>query len=246
KFGYDVKGKNYQRELNLVLEKKIRFRRTKEVIQKDFFPKKSRHIVRLTVPPKAKSEENSLQQGWDNFTREEEMKKWREIGERKYSLMARFIFSTVTEEDNGIIFVHHAELMARFEEEFQRRGIRVIKIDGTTNVAKREAICNQFQTDKEIRFCLLSITAASVGITLTKANLVFFCELQWTPSALVQGEDRAYRIGQCKDVSVYYFVAVKSIDERIVRMLKKKTETTNKLELGDFIFGAETKEIVFS
>ena len=60
---------------------------------------------------------------------------------------------------------------------------------------------------------LLSITAAGVAVTLTSASRVLFAELFWTPSLLIQAEDRAHRIGQTDAVKVKYLILQGGLDE---------------------------------
>jgi SWI/SNF-related matrix-associated actin-dependent regulator 1 of chromatin subfamily A len=80
---------------------------------------------------------------------------------------------------------------------------------------ERQAICDQFQTDDKIKVALLSLTAASTGLTLSRANSVIFAELYWNPGVLVQAEDRAHRIGQRDSVFVHYLIGRGTLDDKI-------------------------------
>ena len=73
-----------------------------------------------------------------------------------------------------------------------------------------------------MKVALLSITAAGTGLTLTAASIVVFTEMHWTPSIMVQAEDRAHRIGQEKSVNCYYLFAKGTLDPNIYRKLQKK------------------------
>jgi len=77
-----------------------------------------------------------------------------------------------------------------------------MRIDGSVPSEKRAELVNLFQNDEKCRVAILSITAASVGLTLTKAQTVIFAEYIWTPAIMVQAEDRAHRIGQINSVNV--------------------------------------------
>jgi SWI/SNF-related matrix-associated actin-dependent regulator of chromatin subfamily A-like protein 1 len=93
-------------------------------------------------------------------------------------------------------------------------------------------LCTSFQNDEEIRLALLSITAASTGLTLTKATTVIFSELFWNPGVLVQAEDRAHRIGQIDSVNVHYLLAKGTTDDHIWPLILKKLNTLELVGLG--------------
>lgn len=61
------------------------------------------------------------------------------------------------------------------------QGCRSIRIDGSTTSALRQEFVSKFQSDDSVRVAILSITAASTGLTLTAAELVIFAELFWNP-----------------------------------------------------------------
>lgn len=60
-----------------------------------------------------------------------------------------------------------------------------IRIDGSVSSDARKSFCDQFQTEEKFRVAVLSITAASTGLTLTAANLVVFAELFWNPGVRI-------------------------------------------------------------
>lgn len=73
---------------------------------------------------------------------------------------------------------------------------------------------------------ILSICAASTGLTLTAASCVVFAELAWTPSIMSQAEDRAHRIGQKNAVNIYYLHGKGTLDDSIYALLHEKSLIT--------------------
>lgn len=84
-----------------------------------------------------------------------------------------------------------------------------------------------FQTDPSIKVFIGTTMAAGVGITLTAANLVAFASMPWTPALMRQAEDRAYRLGQKRDVLVLVLVPVipGTIDEGVLKLQENKRTT---------------------
>ena len=72
---------------------------------------------------------------------------------------------------------------------------------------KRAERVDAFQNDESIKVAILSIRACGAGLTLTAASHVVFAELDWTPAAMKQAEDRVHRIGQTNNVNIYYLIA---------------------------------------
>lgn len=107
-----------------------------------------------------------------------------------------------------IVFAHHQAMMDAIQDRIKQEGeesktkVGFMRIDGSVASEERIERVNQFQNDSNVRIALLSITAASTGLTLTKAQTVIFAEYIWTPSIMVQAEDRAHRIGQKNSVNV--------------------------------------------
>ncbi|CAB4040984.1 DNA annealing helicase and endonuclease ZRANB3, partial [Paramuricea clavata] len=117
--------------------------------------------------------------------------------------------------------------MKAIEQEVVKRRVKYIKIAGDVRSVLRGSLVHQFQTDSSTRVAILSILAASMGITLTAADHIIFSELHWTPGVMQQAEDRVHRIGQENSVLVQYLVARGTIDEVLWRMLCTKIYVTS-------------------
>ena len=117
-------------------------------------------------------------------------------------------------------------MIDELEQFAQSKSFGYIRIDGRVNAEKRHMYVQDFQTKSDIRLAILSITACSQGLTLTAASCVMFAELTWTPSIMVQAEDRAHRIGQKNSVNIYYLHAKDTIDDLIFDILQRKSLIT--------------------
>jgi SNF2 family DNA or RNA helicase len=96
-------------------------------------------------------------------------------------------------------------------------------LHGGTSRNKREQMITEFQDpETEPSVFVLSLKAGGVGITLTKANHVFHFDRWWNPAVEDQATDRAFRIGQKKNVFVHKFVAIGTLEERIDQMIEDK------------------------
>lgn len=129
-----------------------------------------------------------------------------------------------------IVFVHHQAVLNEIEESLVKNhsDIGFIKIDG--NVAdkkKRFEMAERFQTDPSCKVALLTIGAASVGLTLTKASRVIMGEMPWTPNIAMQAEDRAHRIGQESDVDIVYLLGNNGFDDYLWSTLFRKSDASN-------------------
>ena len=82
----------------------------------------------------------------------------------------------------------------------------------------------RFQGEDYIPFMVLSIKAGGVGLNLTAANHVIHFDRWWNPAVENQATDRAFRIGQKKDVMVYKFISSGTIEEKINTMINEKSK----------------------
>ena len=134
--------------------------------------------------------------------------------------------------ENGkkvIIFTNFTEELNRFKDHFGKLGVY---LDGSTKEKDRQKAVDRFQNDDKIKVFVGQIKAAGVGLTLTKAEIVIINSLDWVPGNLEQAEDRAYRIGQIKDVTIYYPLFDDTVDTLVWKVLKNKKSIINTI-VGD-------------
>jgi SNF2 family DNA or RNA helicase len=103
-----------------------------------------------------------------------------------------------------------------------RLGCPVLYLHGGTPKRKRDALVTQFTSETQPALFLLSLKAGGTGLNLTAANHVIHIDRWWNPAVEDQATDRAFRIGQRRDVQVRKFVCVGTLEERIDQMIEEK------------------------
>ncbi|MGO4548460.1 DEAD/DEAH box helicase [Paenibacillus sp. 2TAB23] len=105
----------------------------------------------------------------------------------------------------------------------------VLYLNGSTSKLARDRMIDKFQStslppDEQPSVFILSIKAGGVGLNLTAANHVFHFDRWWNPAVENQATDRAYRMGQTRDVQVHKFISLGTLEERIDEMLENKQQ----------------------
>ena len=134
-----------------------------------------------------------------------------------------YISDIIDANEKFIVFAYHHEMLDSLEQLCKGKGIDYIRIDGTTKQETRYQYVTYFQQNSKCQVAILSIIAASTGITLTATHMVIFAELTWTPSIMIQAEDRVHRIGQKSEcVNIKYLCGEGTLDDFILDKLQKK------------------------
>ena len=144
------------------------------------------------------------------------------------TLKTQFLIETaegLQAEDKIIIFCEYMSTVNAMHEAFSAAGIKAVRLVGADSASKRQKAIDTFQADPEARVFIGTTMAAGVGITLTAANYVVFASMPWTPALMRQAEDRAYRLGQRRDVTVIVPLIPGTIDEAVWKILQSKRET---------------------
>ncbi|XP_048560097.1 SNF2 domain-containing protein ENL1-like [Triticum urartu] len=117
-----------------------------------------------------------------------------------------------------LIFSQTRKMLNLIQEAILLEGYKFLRIDGTTKIAERERIVKDFQEGPGAQIFLLTTQVGGLGLTLTKAARVIVVDPAWNPSTDNQSVDRAYRIGQTKDVIVYRLMTSGTIEEKIYKL----------------------------
>jgi len=102
-----------------------------------------------------------------------------------------------------------------------------LMLHGGTPVGKRKEIVGRFQGEDYVPFMVLSLKAGGVGLNLTAANHVIHFDRWWNPAVENQATDRAFRIGQKKNVIVHKFITRGTVEERIDQMIEGKVKLSH-------------------
>ncbi|UYV61263.1 SMARCAL1 [Cordylochernes scorpioides] len=231
----DYSGSSNTKELQLVLEETIMIRRIKSDILTEL-PQKHRQMVCLdpsfvnTSNKVLRKMDFNLKNNKDLDGRQRRsrlMEYYRETGISKMPAVCAYIRELVQSGRKFLCFAHHKIMMSGIAMVLEKLKCKFVKIDGSTAAKTRKKHCETFMNKEDCKVALLSITAASTGITLTAANLVVFAELFWNPGVLTQAEDRAHRIGQRQQVTAQYLMAKDTADDIIWPLILKKLQFLN-------------------
>ena len=132
---------------------------------------------------------------------------------------------TVLEAENAkvLLFSYSTTLLDILEAYISSKGYTHCRLDGNTRTDVRQQMVKEFNTNQSIFIFLLSTKAGGLGLNITGANTVIIFDPNWNPSHDLQAQDRAYRLGQTKDVRVYRLVSAGCIEEIIyLRQLYKQ------------------------
>ena len=132
----------------------------------------------------------------------------------------------LSEGDRALIFTQFASMGVMLRHHLQEcLGAEALFLHGGTTRKNRDRMIQRFQDENHAPpLFILSLKAGGLGLNLTAANHVFHFDRWWNPAVENQATDRAFRIGQKKNVQVHKFVCVGTLEERIDQMIEQKKE----------------------
>lgn len=236
-FGTSFTGASNIAELHKILVDNIMIRRTKKEIMEDL-PSKIRSIVPLDIINREEYDTADYAFGeWikktkgDNtkyihhFAKLEALKQLAIKGKIKQVL--DWVSDYLEGGEKLVVFAQHKNTVNVLMRKF---GQIAVKVDGSVLAKQRSIAEEQFQTNKKIRLFIGNIEAAGVSLTLTAANAVAMIEMPNTPAKLEQCEDRVYgRINDCHGATIYFLVAVNTIEEDLAELLDKKSKVLTRM-----------------
>jgi SNF2 family DNA or RNA helicase/uncharacterized Zn finger protein len=168
----------------------------------------------------------------------------------KSDLLLDLLTQILENEEKTLIFTQYREMGELLTKMLQTAfGLEVPFLHGGVPRKKRDEMVDRFQEDRSIPIFLLSLKAAGTGLNLTAASNVIHYDLWWNPAVEAQATDRAYRIGQQRNVMVHRFITKGTFEEKINQMIQNKKEladltvATGEKWIGD-LSNRELKELV--
>jgi superfamily II DNA or RNA helicase len=158
---------------------------------------------------------------------------WAEEDSGKLARLRDIAEVVAARQEKALIFTQFRETTAPLAtflgSVFGRPGV---VLTGETEVKKRKDLVRQFQEDERVPFFVLSVKAGGAGLNLTAASHVVHFDRWWNPAVENQATDRAFRIGQNKNVLVHKFICRGTVEDKIDQMIESKRQLA-----GDFLSG---------
>jgi len=134
----------------------------------------------------------------------------------KLESLKELIEEIVEGEHRTLLFSQSTKMLDIIERFFKKWKVNSIRLDGSTPPNTRTALVDEFNSNSSIHCFLISTKAGGTGLNLTGADTVVFYDHDWNPANDLQAQDRAYRIGQTKPVTVYKLISKGTIEEKII------------------------------
>lgn len=138
-----------------------------------------------------------------------------------------------------LLYFQMTRMIDLMEEYLTYRNYKYCRLDGSTKLEDRRDTVADFQEHPEIFVFLLSTRAGGLGINLTAADTVIFYDSDWNPTIDSQAMDRAHRLGQTRQVTVYRLITRGTIEERIRKRALQKEEVQRVVITGGAAGGVD-------
>ncbi|CAO3683059.1 unnamed protein product [Rhizopus stolonifer] len=158
----------------------------------------------------------------------------------KLATLDKLLEKLKSEDHRCLVYFQMTKMIDLFEEYISYRQYKYLRLDGSSKISDRRDMVQDWQTRPEIFIFLLSTRAGGLGINLTAADTVIFYDSDWNPTVDQQAMDRAHRLGQTKQVTVYRLITRNTIEERILQRAKQKDEIQKVV-----ISGGEFRQVDF-
>ena len=158
---------------------------------------------------------------------------WSEDDSGKWARLRDIAEVIAAKQEKVLVFTQFREVIAPLAtflgSVFGRPGL---VLHGETEVKKRQEVVRRFQEDEAAGFFVLSLKAGGAGLNLTAASHVVHFDRWWNPAVENQATDRAFRIGQTKNVLVHKFVCRGTVEEKIDQLIESKRQLSQDLLEG--------------
>ncbi|KAJ5146317.1 HAS subgroup [Penicillium bovifimosum] len=159
---------------------------------------------------------------------------WRTAG--KFELLDRILPKFRATGHRVLMFFQMTQIMNIMEDFLRLRGLKYLRLDGSTKSDDRSDLLKQFNAPGSEYFCfLLSTRAGGLGLNLQTADTVIIYDSDWNPHQDLQAQDRAHRIGQKNEVRILRLISSNSVEEKILERAQFKLDMDGKvIQAGKF------------
>lgn len=134
-----------------------------------------------------------------------------------------------SQDHRTLLFTQTRQMLDILEPFVARMNLKYLRMDGSTQIAQRQSLVSTFNNNPDYKVFLLTTKVGGLGVNLTGADRIIIYDPDWNPSTDVQARERAWRLGQKKEVVIYRLMIAGSIEEKIYHRQIFKQFLTNKI-----------------
>lgn len=151
----------------------------------------------------------------------------------KIDMALELIKSSIDAGHRILVFSQFSQSFPIISRELEQMGIKHFILDGSTKAKVRQEMTEEFNSNSLNKVFLISLKAGGTGLNLVGADMVIHLDPWWNSSAESQATDRAYRIGQTKNVNVIKLICKNTIEEKVLTLQNIKKDLANSIVSSD-------------
>ncbi|XP_058157534.1 DNA excision repair protein ERCC-6-like 2 isoform X2 [Dasypus novemcinctus] len=186
--------------------------------------KVANHVALLQAVGTSKQQETLIKKICDqvfsrfpDFVQKSKDAAFETISDPKYSgkmkVLQQLLNHCRKNKDKVLLFSFSTKLLDVLQQYCMASGLDYRRLDGSTKSEERIKIVKEFNSTQDVNICLVSTMAGGLGLNFVGANVVVLFDPTWNPANDLQAIDRAYRIGQCRDVKVLRLISLGTVEE---------------------------------
>ncbi|XP_059780439.1 DNA excision repair protein ERCC-6-like 2 isoform X1 [Balaenoptera ricei] len=186
--------------------------------------KVANHVALLQAASTSKQQETLIKKICDqvfsrfpDFVQKSKDAAFETLSDPKYSgkmkVLQQLLNHCRQNKDKVLLFSFSTKLLDVLQQYCMASGLDYRRLDGNTKSEERIKIVKEFNSTQDVNICLVSTMAGGLGLNFVGANVVVLFDPTWNPANDLQAIDRAYRIGQCRDVKVLRLISLGTVEE---------------------------------
>ncbi|XP_070315606.1 DNA excision repair protein ERCC-6-like 2 isoform X6 [Odocoileus virginianus] len=186
--------------------------------------KVANHVALLQTASTSKQQETLIKRICDqvfsrfpDFVQKSKDAAFETLSDPKYSgkmkVLQQLLNHCRKNKDKVLLFSFSTKLLDVLQQYCMASGLDYRRLDGSTKSEERIKIVKEFNSTQDVNICLVSTMAGGLGLNFVGANVVVLFDPTWNPANDLQAIDRAYRIGQCRDVKVLRLISLGTVEE---------------------------------